>query len=243
MDNKTKHQLKQPDQFINLTDQGIEWANQNRQAAILTGVAAVVLILICVGAYTYFQHRTSEAQTAFGNAMHTYQTPVATPGQELPPGVKTFPDQKTRAAAANAEFLAVAHQYGMTEPGKLAKYFAGVTYLEEGQNGSAEDTLKQVAGSWNGDLAALAKMSLAELYQQTGRDSEAVNLYNELAKGHATTVPPLEAKLQLGDLYASEGKTAEADKVYADVKDKDKNKAGQPGPAGEIASQKLQEKK
>ena len=41
-------------------------------------------------------------------------------------------------------------------------------------------TLKQVAGGWNGDLAALAKLSLAQLYRQTGRDGQAIDLYNEL---------------------------------------------------------------
>ena len=42
--------------------------------------------------------------------------------------------------------------------------------MEEGQYGPAEDALKKTAGSWDGGLAALGKMALAGLYQQTGRD-------------------------------------------------------------------------
>lgn len=244
MDNATKRSAaKQQDQFLTTTQNSISWASQNRSTAIGAAVALVVIIAVLVGGYTFYSHRVAAASTAFGDAMQTYQTPIATPGQQIPPGTKTFPDQKSRAAAANTQFVAVASQYGMTEPGKLAKYFAGVTYAEEGQNASAESTLKEVANSWNGDTAALAKQALAQLYQQTGRDSDAITLYNELAQKDATTVPAGSAKLQLASLYESEGKTADANKIYAELKDKDKDSKGQPGPAGAIAASKLAPKK
>lgn len=244
MDNASKRNAaKQQDQFIATTQNSIGWARQNRSTAIGAAVALVIVIAVLVGGYTFYAHRTAAAGAAFGEAMQTYQTPIMTPGQQLPPGTKTFPDAKTRATQANGQFLAVANQYGMTEPGKLAKYFAGVTYAEEGQNASAESTLKEVASSYNGETAALAKQALAQLYQQTGRDSEAITLYNELAQKDATTVPAGSAKLQLAALYESEGKTADANKIYAELKDKDKDSKGQPGPAGSIAASKLAPKK
>ena len=239
MDNATKRQLKQHDQFVTATEHGIEWARENRQSAITWAVAVVVLLLVGVGGYALFQHRTAAAETAFGDAMQTYQTPVATPGQALPPGTKTFPDTKTRAGAANGQFLAVANQYGSTEPGKLALYFAGLTYLESGQTSQAESTLKKVADSWNGDVASLAKLALAQLYQQTGRASDATTLLSDLSKSNTTTVPSGLAQLELGDMYAAQGKTADAHRIYAEVKDKDKDARGQEGPAGQIASEKL----
>jgi lipopolysaccharide biosynthesis regulator YciM len=160
----------------------------------------------------------------------------------MPPGMKTFPDAKSRAAAANAQFLAVAHKYGLTSPGKLALYFAGLTYAGEGQNGPAEDTLKKVSSSWDKGLAALAKMALAELYQQTGRDSQAIDLYNQLTKTDASTVPAGSAQLQLAELYQSEGKTEQARKIYAELKDKGKDAKGKPTAAAEIAEEKLNPK-
>ena len=54
--------------------------------------------------------------------------------------------------------MGVADKYGMTPDGKISRYFAGLTYMEAGQNGLAESTLKQVASGWNADLAALAKL-------------------------------------------------------------------------------------
>jgi predicted negative regulator of RcsB-dependent stress response len=239
VDNKTKRQLKKQDQFVTLTEHGVDWAKENRQQAIVIGVIAIALILVIVGGYTLFQHRSDAAANAFGEAMQTYQAPLASQAPNLPPGVKTFPDVKARAAAANSQFVAVADKYGMTEPGKMALYMAGLTYMDEGNNGAAEDALKKVAGGWNADSSALGKSALAGLYQQMGRNADAEKLLEELGKGQATTVPPYFAQIRLGDLYQTEGKTADAKRVWAKVKDKDKDPKGNPGPAAEVASERL----
>jgi predicted negative regulator of RcsB-dependent stress response len=237
--NATKRQLKKQDQFITFTEQGIHWADQNRRMAILVGVIAVAVTLLLVGGYSYYQSRSDAATTAFGEAMQTYQLPINDGSQPLPPGTKSFPDAKARAAAANAQFVAVANRYGLTEDGKLARYFSGVTYIEEGNYGAAETALKMVAGSWNGEVAALGKQALAGVYEQTGRNAQAEQLLEEIGKGHATTVPPYLAQVELGELYQSEGKMAEAKRVWAQVQDKDKDAKGNPGPAAEIAKEKL----
>lgn len=239
MDNATKRQLKKQDQFVTLTEHGVDWAKQNQKQAIMIGGIAIALILIIVGGYTLFEHRSDAAAGAFGEAMQTYQTPLASQAPNLPPGIKTFPDVKARASAANAQFVTVADKYGMTEPGKMALYMAGVTYMDEGNNGAAEDALKKLAGSFNGDTAALGKSALAGLYQQMGRNADAEKLLEELGKGSATTVPPFFAQIRLGDLYQTEGKTADAKRVWAQVKDKDKDPKGNPGPAAEVASERL----
>ena len=239
MDNATKRQLKKQDRFISTTEHGVDWAKQNTKQALTIGLSVVGLILLIVGGYTLFNHRTDAAANAFGEAMQTYQAPLASQAPNLPPGIKTFPDAKARATEANAKFLAVANQYGMTQPGKMALYMAGVTYVDEGNNSAAEEALKKVADSWNGDIAALGKSALAGLYQQMGRNADAEKLLEELGKGTAATVPPFFAQIQLGDLYQSEGKTADAKRVWAQVKDKDKDPKGNPGPAAQVASDRL----
>ena len=233
MDQQTKAVLKQ-DQFATVTGQGLEWASENRQSVIVSSAILLAVILIAVIAGVIYSNRAEKASEAFGAAMQTYQTPLASPGQQVPPGVKTFPNPTERANAASAQFLQVANQYGMTPDGKNARYFAGLTYVEAGQNATAEATLKQVSGGWNHDLASLSKLALAQLYRQTGRDSQAIDLYNELAAKPTNAVPAGIAKLQLADLYESENKPEQARKIYAELKDKDAK-----GAAGTIAAQKL----
>ena len=221
------------------TGRSLVWAQNNRRAALLIGGLALGLLAVLLIGYGVYQHASNAAQAAFGDAMQTYQTPLVRADQPLPPGMKTFNTAKERATQANAQFLNVADHHGFTAPGKLALYFAGVTYEEAGQNGPAEDTLKKAASSWNGDVAALSKMALAELYQETSRSSQAVALYQELAKGHASTVPPGLAQLQLAALFNAEGKTEEARHIYAELKDHDKDAKGKPGVAAQVATEKL----
>ena len=239
MDNATKRQLKKQDQFVALTETGVHWAEDNRQKAILYGVIAVVAIIVIVAGYTFYQHRSAAADTAFGQAMETYQTPVASATQPVPPGVKTFPDTKSRAAAANTQFQQVADKYSLTTSGRLAEYFVGLTYADQGQTAPAQQALEKVSTSWDRGLASLGKDALADIYQQTNQNSKAIDLYNELIKAKSSTVPPSLAQLQLAELYQSQGNTDEARQIFALVKDQDKDPQGKPGAAAEIATQKL----
>jgi predicted negative regulator of RcsB-dependent stress response len=66
------------------------------------------------------------------------------------------------------------------------------------------------------------------------RDPEAINIYNALVAKPSETVPVAVAQLDLADMYAEEGKTDQAQKLWAKVKDADKD-----GMAGAIAAQKL----
>ncbi len=233
VDQQTKAALKQ-DHFIETTSHGLSWASQNRRSVITTVSVMLAIIVLLVGGVMIYNHRADAASTAFGAAMQSYQTPLAQPGQPVPPGVKTFPTVLERAKVANAQFLAIANQYGMTPDGRNALYFAGLTYIESGQNASAESTLKKVADGWDHDLAALAKLALAGLYRQTGRDPQAIELYNQLTAKPTSTVPPGLAQLQLAELYEAEGKPADAKKIYAQLKDKDAK-----GTVGTLAAQKL----
>ena len=150
------------------------------------------------------------------------------------PGQKTYASVAERAKAANAAFTDVASHYGLTKDGKNARYFAGLTYMEEGQTQSAEDTLKQVAGSWDHELASLGKFALAGLYRQSGRDAQAIDVYNDLTAHPTDAVPAGLAQIQLAELYAAQGKTDQANKIYAQLKDKDAK-----GAAGALAAEKL----
>ena len=233
MDQQTKAALKK-DQFITTTSHGLEWASENRKSVIVTVSLMLAAILIVVLSAVFYNSRANAASVAYGNAMQTYQTPLAQPGQPVPPGIKTFPSASERAKAANALFVANADKYGMTPDGKVSLYFAGLTYIEAGQNQKAEDIFKKVSSGMNSDLGGLAKVALAQLYRNSGRNPQAVDIYNQLIAKPTTTVPAGLAKLQLAELYQAEGKTADAKAIYADLKDKDAK-----GVAGLEAAEKL----
>lgn len=234
MDQQTKAALKQQDHFVTATSSGLEWASENRRSVIVSAAILLAIIVAIVLAAVLYNSRAEKAAVAFGAAMQAYQTPLAAPGQPVPPGVKTYPSAAERAKAANELFNQVANQYGMTPDGKNARYFAGLTSIEAGQNASAESTLKQVASGWDRNLANLARLALAQMYRQTGRDPQAIDLYNEITSKPSDSVPAGTAQLQLAELYEAQGKGDAARKIYAQLKDKDAK-----GPAGMLAAQKL----
>ena len=231
MDTKTRHSLKQ-DRFANATASSMSWVSGHRAGVMRYAIFAAVVLVAGAGALVYWSWSSSKANEALGAALDTYNMPLAQPGAPAASGV--YATAADRAKAANQQFIAVARQYGWMPEGAKAHYFAGVTYEELGNNTSAETELKTAAGAWNRNLANLAKLALAGLYHQMDRDPEAVNLYTALAAKPSETVPTAVAQLDLADLYAEQGKTEQARKLWAAVKDADKD-----GMAGAIAAQKL----
>jgi predicted negative regulator of RcsB-dependent stress response len=233
VDHETKVALKN-DKFVEATSHGLEWASENKRSVITTSAILLGVILLLVGSVIFYNYRSGQASIAFGAAMADYQTPLANPGEQVPPGTKTYSSVAERAKSANALFTAAANQYGMTPSGRLSRYFAGITAIEQGENASAEATLKDVASSWDRNLSNLANDALAQLYRQTGRDAQAIAIYNEMIAKPSDTVPAGLAQLHLAELYEIEKKPEEAKKIYAKLKDTDAK-----GPAGAIATQKL----
>jgi tetratricopeptide (TPR) repeat protein len=234
VDTRTRHSLKQ-DRFVKATASSMSWLSVHRAGVRRWTMVAVVVVVAGAAALIYWGWSSAKADAALNAALDTYNTPLSQPG--TPAGSDVYTTAIARAKAANQQFVAVAQQYGWLPEGAKAHYFAGVTYEEQGNNASAETELKTAAVAWSwGDrnLANLANLALAGLYHQMDRDAEAINLYNALAAKPSETVPATVAQLDLGDLYAEEGKIDQARKLWAKVKDDDKE-----GMAGEIAAKKL----
>jgi tetratricopeptide (TPR) repeat protein len=206
----------------------------NQKLMIQLAVAVVALIVVAAAVTLFYQHRESQANNALAAAMETYDTPISTAEQPLPPGTKSFNSLEERAKAANGQFAAVANTYGITASGRNALYLEGVTAMQMGQNSTAETLLKKSADSWNHDIATLAQMALAGLYRSTGREAEAIALYKKVADKPSIMVPAGLAKISLAEMYEANGKSAEAKKIYAEIKDKDPKSA-----SADIATQKL----
>jgi len=234
VDTQTRHALKK-DKFAQATASSFSWLSGHRSGVLRWAVSVVLVVLLFIGALIFWNVRSAAADVALGAAMDTYGSALAPPGAPAENGV--FATANDRSKAANAQFAAVAQQYGWLPEGAKAHYFAGITDQELGQTASAETELKKAAEAWSfGDrnLSNLAKLALANLYHQTARDSQAIDIYNALVAKPSETVSASVAQLDLADLYAETGKQDQARALWAKVKDADKD-----GAAGQIATQKL----
>lgn len=231
MDTQTRHALK-GDKFAQATKTSVSWLSGHRAGVVRWAITAAVLLVLCVGAAIFSNVRSAAADAALGAALDTYSSPLAQPG--APPEKGIYATSAERSKVANQQFVAVVQQYGWLPEGTKARYFAGVTYEELGQNGAAESDLKAAANSWDHNLANLAKLALAGLYRKTGEDGKAIDQYNAIIAKPSVTVSAAVAQLDLADLYAANGKQDQARALWAKVKDADKD-----GAAGNIATQKL----
>jgi tetratricopeptide (TPR) repeat protein len=231
VDTQTRHALKK-DKFAQATASSVSWVSGHRSGVLRWAVSILVVVLLVVGALVFWNLRSTAADVALGAAMDTYGSPLTPPGAPAENGV--YATANDRSKAANAQFAAIAQQYGWLPEGAKAHYFTGITYEELGQNASAETELKTAANSWDRNLANLARLALAGLYHQTARDSQAIDLYNALVAKPSDSVPASLAQLDLADLYAATGKQEQARALWAKIKDTDKD-----GDAGKIATQKL----
>jgi len=235
VDTKTRHSLKE-DRFAQATKSSMSWLSGHRSGVMRWTISVAVVIVVGAIALVYSSWSSVNADVALNTALDTYNTPLTPPGA-LAASSGVYTTAADRAKAANQQFLDVARQYGWLPEGAKAHYFAGITYQELGNNVSSEAELKKAAGAWSwGDrnLANLAKLALAGLYHQNYRDPEAIQIYNGLAAKPSETVPAAVAQLDLADLYAEEGKVDQARKLWANIKDTEKDSI-----AGAIAAQKL----
>jgi len=231
VDTRTRHALKK-DKFAQAAASSASWVSEHQSGVVRWSIGIGAFLVLAVGALIFWSVRSSAADLALGAALDVYTTPLAVPG--APPEAGAYTSSAARAKEANREFVAIAQDYSWLPEGTKARYFAGITYEDLGQNGQAETELKAAAGSWDRNVGNLAKLALAGLYRQTSRDNDAIALYNEIIAKPSATVSASVAQLDLADLYAAEGKQNMARALWARVKDADKE-----GAAGSIASEKL----
>ncbi len=130
--------------------------------------------------------------------------------------------------ASKDAFYAISDHYGWTESGQYARYLAGLTEKELGNDKVAEDQLRALSNTRRRELAALAKYALAAVYRDEKRDQDAINLLQILIDKPTVSVPKANAQFALADIYVSEHQPDKAKVIYDQIaKDNPKNVVGQ----------------
>ena len=227
-----RRQLKQ-DKFAETTKDIISSAVENRASIMRTVIVAAVIVVVVGGSWWYWSSHTEQANEALGKAVETFNAPLLPPGSNSP-GVN-FHSALERARAAHGQLQQVADRFGHTRPGQVARYLAGLAAVDAGDVNSGEAELKRAGESGDKDLAALAKLALANVYRGANRNDDALRLYRELIDHPTASVSKSTAELELASLYEATNQRAEAGKVYDQIISSDPQAA-----AAEIAQQRLQ---
>jgi len=230
----TRHQLKE-DRFRASTAETIGWAVEHQSKLTAAGIAVAVIAALLIGGWAYIQYRDRQAQSELAAAIEKYNEPVRPAGTPDDPSVPSFSSADERSKVTNAEFTRIADKYSLTQSGNVARYFAGVTFHELGNNAGAEKDLKQVADGRYKEIASLAKLALASIYHDSNRDPQAIALYKELADHPTDSVGKGAAQFQLAALYTDSGQPDQARALYQQML-----KESPASPVAQLATQKLQ---
>ena len=231
----TRHQLKE-NAFAETTADTISWAVDNRSMLTAAAIAVAILAALVLGGWAFINYRNQQASQELSEALLKYQAPIRPAGEPASPEVLSYGSGAERAKAANAEFMAVADKYSFTRNGRMARYFAGITLHDMGDNAGAEKQLQQVAGSsFDKETGSLAKLALASIYQDTGKTQQAIDLFKGLMEKPTTSVGKTTAQFELANLYENNHQPLEARKIYEQMQ-----KDYPTSPVGQMAAQKLQ---
>jgi tetratricopeptide (TPR) repeat protein len=173
----------------------------------LISFAAIALIIIVGGYYgfkkLYMQPLQKEAQENIFQAQQYFQTDsfnLALNGDGMNPG-----------------FLEIIDNYGHTESGNLAEYYAGICYLNLGDYNSAIDYLVNFSTS-EPILNATANGATGDAYLEAGNKDQAIKWYKKAtAIDNEFTTP--QYLFKLGLLYEEAGQKEQALEVFNKIKD------------------------
>ena len=238
---ETRHQLK-TDRFsqatIDAAERTAHWSVEHKNKVIIAVAVVVVLAAAVAGSWYYLGQQDQKASLDMTQAVRTLDTPVRPPDMPAQPEAPSFASSAERATAARKQFQAIVDKYPHTHAADFARYFVGLASADLGDNVSAERELQNVISSANSDLAALAKMALASVYRNTGRNKQAIEIYKQLAAKPTTTVGKVTAEIELAATYRADNQPLEAKRIYETIQ-----KENPATEAAQLASSKLQELK
>jgi predicted negative regulator of RcsB-dependent stress response len=238
---ETRHQMKQ-DRFSRVTIDAAErtahWSVEHKNKLIVGVVVVALVAAAAAGSWYYLNQQDQKASVELSQAVRTLNTPVRPPNMPAQPDAPSFASSSERATAAHKQFQGIVDHYPHTRSAEFARYFLGLTAADLGDKASAERELQKVISSSNSDLAGLAKMALASVYRNSGRNKQAVDLYTQLAAKPSTTVSKVTAQLELAATYQADNQPLEAKRIYQTIQ-----KENPASEAAQMASAKLQELK
>lgn len=114
-------------------------------------------------------------------------------------------------------FLEVADEYGSTDAGNIAHYYAGICYL---QTGKFEEAISQL-DSYSGDDILTSCMAIGakgDAQMQLGKVDEAISSYVKAASKHENSFSSPMYLMKAGNAYEDQGKNDKALEVYKKIR-------------------------
>ncbi len=192
--------------LVEVRDQGLDFFERNRNAIVFGAIAIALLIA------GYFIYKTLVQAPAEENAMAEMQQAQVQFERD------SFNLALVNPGQGGLGFVQIVDEYGSTEAGNLANYYAAVSYLNVGKYEAALDYAKSFDAK--GELLPAMKYGvMGDAESELGNMDAAASNYNKAVDAAGKNFVTAGYYLnKLGLLLRHENKTAEALEVFKRLK-------------------------
>lgn len=174
---------------------------------LIAGVVIATVVLITgyfIYQSNYLGPRTEEAQSQMYVAQRFFEADSL--------------DKALYGDGNSLGFIDIVDEYGMTDPGNLANYYAGMSFLKKGNFEQAIDYLEDFNGKDN-IIGPMATAAIGDAYMELGDASKAAAYYLEAGnqRDNALTTPLF--LLKAGETHEMLGNYDKAIDIYNRIKD------------------------
>jgi predicted negative regulator of RcsB-dependent stress response len=176
-----------------------EWSSHHRSLVYRAGGAVLALAVIGLAYYFYSNSQATVRQEALAKALRIDEATTGTNVQAASLHYET-PEEKDKAVAG--AFSDVATRFNGTQEGSIAEIYLGGAAAEKGNLAQAEKHFKNVVDSGPKNYAALARLSLGQVYAAEGKTADAEKILREAMSNPAGTASKEQAELTLAQILA-----------------------------------------
>ena len=198
---KDEERLEQIETTLGKTEMFIE----QHQKGIMIVIAAIIVVVLAIFGFKKFvaEPREAAAQTAIFRAEQLFEND----------------DYATalNGDGNNAGFLDVINEYGSTKTGNLAKYYAGICYLNTGDFNNAIKYLGEYKGK-DHIVRPLAIGAMGDAYMELDNAAEAAKCYERAAKETANSFTGPMFLMRAGLAYEMVENYSKALDMYKTIK-------------------------
>jgi predicted negative regulator of RcsB-dependent stress response len=203
----TRKELK-TDKFALEVEHGISFFEHHKNEAVKYGAIAIGAIVLIVGYTIYQRGQHNTRQQVLASAIRVQEAPVGQSGN----GGLSFPTQEAKDQESIRVFTEIETRHSGSAEGEIAQYYLGSIKADQGKLAEAEKLFQEVARNGDAKYAALAKLSLAQIFFADGRADQGEKAMRDLIANPTIFVSADQATVSLARFLAPR-KPAEARKL------------------------------
>ena len=189
----TRKQLKK-DRFAEEVGHRVGYVREHRTQVTVLAVLLLVVVIGGSGFYRYRAQQAAAARRAFQESMNVFHGIVSLDQAE---GQVTFATSIEKEMRTTEALETIIREYPGRFEGSAAELHRAMFDLELGQYDEGRAKLGMLIDNPNQDLAALARMALADLLHHEGKLDESRKHYEHLVENPSPMVPTVRAQLAL----------------------------------------------